>query len=154
MNLNFLAVGDHLQSPRKFPKRSLVEGVIEDRETDSVWHRRRTLRRSFGQGALRNTRAGEGGHETAVHVPTSGRGLHRWPCVKQATTVAIKFANGETVRTPTFAAPRPLERVRFYATPLPKDQLSTKKGSGLAAAGRASDVAHTPRPTRACCRVS
>jgi hypothetical protein len=52
------------------------------------------------------------------------------PVIEQATMVEVRFANGETVRTPTFAAPHPLDHVRFYATPLPKDQMPTTRGSG------------------------
>jgi hypothetical protein len=51
------------------------------------------------------------------------------PVIEQATMVEVRFANGETLRTPTFAAPHPLDHVRFYATPLPKDQLPTTRGS-------------------------
>lgn len=40
------------------------------------------------------------------------------PVIEQATTVEIKFGDGTTIRTPTFAGPPPLEHVRFYAVQL------------------------------------
>ena len=41
------------------------------------------------------------------------------PVIEQASTVAIRFANGDVLRVPTFAAPEPLSRIRFYVTPFP-----------------------------------
>lgn len=41
------------------------------------------------------------------------------PVVESATEVVIEFPDGERLSFPTFAAPEPLSRVRFYASPLP-----------------------------------
>jgi hypothetical protein len=41
------------------------------------------------------------------------------PVIETATTVAIRFGDGELLRVPTFSAPEPLDHVRFYATQLP-----------------------------------
>ncbi len=52
------------------------------------------------------------------------------PVIEQATMVEVRFANGETVRTPTFPATHPLDHVRFYAMPLPRAQVPTTRGLG------------------------
>jgi hypothetical protein len=41
------------------------------------------------------------------------------PVIDQATTVEIRFGNGDVLRVPTFAAPESLGHIRFYATQLP-----------------------------------
>jgi hypothetical protein len=41
------------------------------------------------------------------------------PVIDKATTVEIRFGNGEVLRVPTFAGPESLGHVRFYATQLP-----------------------------------
>lgn len=41
------------------------------------------------------------------------------PVVSSVDQVEIKFVNGDMLRTPTFAAPDPLNAVRFYAAQLP-----------------------------------
>lgn len=42
------------------------------------------------------------------------------PVISKATAVEVRFGNGDVLRMPTFAAPRGrLQRIRFYATPLP-----------------------------------
>jgi hypothetical protein len=41
------------------------------------------------------------------------------PVIEQATTVEIRFGNGDVVRVPTFTGPESLGHVRFYATQLP-----------------------------------
>jgi hypothetical protein len=42
------------------------------------------------------------------------------PVISEATAVEVRFGNGDVLRVPTFAAPREgLQRIRFYATPLP-----------------------------------
>jgi hypothetical protein len=44
------------------------------------------------------------------------------PVISKATVVEIRFGNGDVLRVPTFAAPHErLERIRFYATPLPSN---------------------------------
>jgi hypothetical protein len=41
------------------------------------------------------------------------------PVISKATAVEVRFGNGDVLRVPTFAAPERLQRIRFYATPLP-----------------------------------
>jgi hypothetical protein len=41
------------------------------------------------------------------------------PVIEQASEVEIRLGSGDVLRVPAFAAPEPLEHVRFYATPLP-----------------------------------
>jgi hypothetical protein len=42
------------------------------------------------------------------------------PVINKATAVEVRFGNGDVLRVPTFAAPRGrLQRIRFYARPLP-----------------------------------
>jgi hypothetical protein len=41
------------------------------------------------------------------------------PVIAKATTVEIRFGNGEVLRVPTFAGPESLGHVRFYAMQLP-----------------------------------
>jgi hypothetical protein len=41
------------------------------------------------------------------------------PVIDKAATVELRFANGATLRVPTFAGTQSLTGVRFYATPLP-----------------------------------
>jgi hypothetical protein len=41
------------------------------------------------------------------------------PVITKATAVKVRFGNGDVLRVPTFAAPERLQRIRFYATPLP-----------------------------------
>jgi hypothetical protein len=44
------------------------------------------------------------------------------PVISKATEVEVRFGNGDVLRVPTFAAPQErLQRVRFYATPLPSN---------------------------------
>jgi hypothetical protein len=43
------------------------------------------------------------------------------PVTSKATAVEVRFTNGEVLRVPTFAAPEPLQRIRFFATPLPSN---------------------------------
>jgi hypothetical protein len=43
------------------------------------------------------------------------------PVISKATVVEIRFGNGDVLRVPTFAAPEPLRRIRFFATPLPSN---------------------------------
>jgi hypothetical protein len=45
------------------------------------------------------------------------------PVIEQAATVDIRFSDGTTVHMPTFAAPSPLQHVRFYAVQLSDRQL-------------------------------
>jgi hypothetical protein len=52
------------------------------------------------------------------------------PVIEQATTVAIRFEDGKTLRAPTVAAPHPLEHIRFYAAPLPLDEYPAETLSG------------------------
>ena len=47
------------------------------------------------------------------------------PVIEKASTVEIRFANGDVTRVPTFTAPEPLSHVRFYATPIPAADQST-----------------------------
>ena len=47
------------------------------------------------------------------------------PVIEKASTVAIRFANGDILRVPTFAAPEPLSHIRFYITPLPAADQTT-----------------------------
>ena len=47
------------------------------------------------------------------------------PVIEDATTVAIRWSDGTTIRTPTFAAPSPLEHVRFYAAANPPYDISS-----------------------------
>jgi hypothetical protein len=66
------------------------------------------------------------------------------PVISEATAVEIRFGNGDVLRVPTFAAPRErLQRVRFYATPLPSNVQPTpndptwlKSVAGLDAKGK------------------
>jgi hypothetical protein len=39
------------------------------------------------------------------------------PVISEATAVEVRFGDGDVLRVPTFAAPEPLQRIRFYATP-------------------------------------
>jgi hypothetical protein len=41
------------------------------------------------------------------------------PVIEDASEVEIRLGSGDVVRVTTFAAPEPLQHVRFYATPLP-----------------------------------
>jgi hypothetical protein len=43
------------------------------------------------------------------------------PVISKATAVEVRFGNGDVLRVPTFAASAPLQRIRFYATPLPSN---------------------------------
>jgi len=43
------------------------------------------------------------------------------PVIETAAIVAIRLADGRTLTTPTFAAPAPLDHVRFYATRFPSN---------------------------------
>ena len=47
------------------------------------------------------------------------------PVIEKASTVAIRLANGDLLRVPTFAAPEPLSHVRFYVTSLPAADQTT-----------------------------
>ena len=47
------------------------------------------------------------------------------PVIENASTVEIRFANGDVLRVPTFAAPEPLSHIRFYITPLPAADQTT-----------------------------
>ncbi|MFN8223161.1 MAG: hypothetical protein U0R50_07980 [Gaiellales bacterium] len=59
------------------------------------------------------------------------------PVVAAATTVEIRLAGGEVVHATTVPAPSPLERVRFYAAPLPSAVASAEvtRVTGLDANG-------------------
>jgi hypothetical protein len=58
------------------------------------------------------------------------------PVIANAVQVEIRFPDGQTLRVPTFAAPRSLGRVRFYATPLPAHEFLPEWGAGLNAWGQ------------------
>jgi hypothetical protein len=53
------------------------------------------------------------------------------PVIGKATTVEIRFANGDVVRVPTFLGPEPLAHVRFYATQLPSGVESRLRPSAM-----------------------
>lgn len=53
------------------------------------------------------------------------------PVTAEAEDVAIYFVDGTVLRTATFAAPRSLGAIRFYATPLPRSPLAMVLGSGF-----------------------
>lgn len=52
------------------------------------------------------------------------------PVIDKASTVEIRFDNGEVVHVPTFAGPEPLQHIRFYATQLPSRSQPTPRRSG------------------------
>jgi hypothetical protein len=61
---------------------------------------------------------------TYMHSGGDNGGLPAYivgPVIESAATVVIRFQNGQQLRVPTFPAPAPLDRLRFYATPLPPD---------------------------------
>ena len=43
------------------------------------------------------------------------------PVIEEASVVEVRFPDGHVLRVPTFAAPEPLQHVRFYAAQLPRD---------------------------------
>lgn len=45
------------------------------------------------------------------------------PVIPTASSVEVRLSDGTTLTTPTFAAPSPLQTVRFYATVLPKSSV-------------------------------
>lgn len=47
------------------------------------------------------------------------------PVIENASAVEIRFADGNVMRVPTFAAPEPLSHIRFYATPISATDQST-----------------------------
>ena len=47
------------------------------------------------------------------------------PVIENASAVEIRFADGNVMRVPTFAAPEPLSHIRFYATPISAADQST-----------------------------
>ena len=47
------------------------------------------------------------------------------PVIEAATTVAIRFNDGTTIHTSTFAGPSPLQHVHFYAVQLPGSEART-----------------------------
>jgi hypothetical protein len=72
------------------------------------------------------------------------------PVIADASQVKIRFPDGQTLRVPTFAAPRSLGRVRFYASPLPAHQFLPEWAAGLNARGQIIAcilVAHGGRPS-------
>lgn len=68
-----------------------------------------------------------------TYMSGSGYELPVWvagPVIDNASQVEIRFANGQVLRVPTFAAPTSIGRVRFYAAPLPADMAQTRPGPG------------------------
>jgi hypothetical protein len=64
------------------------------------------------------------------------------PVISKARAVDVRFGDGDVLRVPTFAAPERLQRIRFYATPLPanvqptpNDRTWLKSVAGLDAKG-------------------
>jgi hypothetical protein len=63
------------------------------------------------------------------------------PVTSKATAVEVRFTNGDVLRVPTFGAPEPFQRIRFFATPLPSNVQPTphsvviKSVAGLDAMG-------------------
>lgn len=49
------------------------------------------------------------------------------PVIDKASAVEIRFASGDVLRVPTFAAPEPLSHIRFYATQLPAGDQTTPR---------------------------
>jgi hypothetical protein len=49
------------------------------------------------------------------------------PVIDKASAVEIRFASGNVLRVPTFAAPEPLSHIRFYATQLPAGDQATPR---------------------------
>jgi hypothetical protein len=47
------------------------------------------------------------------------------PVIENASAVEVRFADGNVMRVPTFAAPEPLSHIRFYASPISAADQST-----------------------------